>query len=189
VAVTSLVTPLLLLALAACGDPGTAPGVATAGDGAGATPSATAAAEGDPVKFAGCMREHGVDVQVEAGGRGITVHGRPGDEGKLEEAQKACRQYAPDGGPGGGEPMSQEDQEKFLAFARCMREQGVPMPDPEFDGGRVKLRMGDPSQRIDESKVEAAHEACRSILPEQMRDGPSGGGPGSGGSGGAGGGA
>jgi len=182
-AVTSLAAPLLILALAACGDPAAGPDIASA-DG-GATPSATAsnaAQQGDPVKFADCMREHGIDVDIPSGGGGgaIRVKGKAGDEGKLEEAEEACRQYAPSGGPGDGEPMSKEDQEKFLAFAKCMREHGIPMADPEFEGGGVRMKInGDRSApKVDDGKAEAAQKACQSILPEPpdgAGDGPQGG--------------
>jgi hypothetical protein len=187
--VTSLAAPLLVLALAACGDPAAGPGIASA-DGGGATPSATAsngASQGDPVKFADCMRQHGIEVEVPGGGGGgpIRVKGKAGDEGKMEEAQQACRQYAPSGGPGDGQPMPKEDQEKFLKFAKCMRDHGIPMADPEFEGGGVKMRINDDkgAAKIDDSKTEAAQKACESILPEPpdgAGEGPQQGGPGAG---------
>jgi hypothetical protein len=186
--VTSLATPLLILALGACGEPASGPDVASAKG--GATPSATAsnaAQQGDPVKFAECMREHGIEVQLPEGGGGgaIRVKGRPGDEGKMDEAQQACRQYAPSGGPGDGEPMSKEDQEKFLKFAQCMRDHGIPMADPEFEGGgvRMKIEGGRSGPRVDDGKAEAAQKACQSILPEPpdgAGDGPRPAGPGAG---------
>jgi hypothetical protein len=183
--VTAVLAPFLLLALAACGDPGADPGIATANGGT-ATPSASssAAAKGDPVKFADCMREHGVDIEVGQGGAGngpIKVKGGPGDAAKLDKAQQECRKYAPGGGEGGGQPMSEEDQAKFLKFAQCMRDHGVPMADPEFEGGGVKMRIdGDKgSARIDDGKVEAAQKACESLVPEPP-GGAEGGGPGSG---------
>jgi hypothetical protein len=185
---TILVTsPLLLLALAACGDPAVGPDVASA-DGATPTASASAStstAQGDPVKFADCLREHGVDVQLEQGG-GMRIHGKPGDEGKMTKAQEACRKYAPSGGPGKGKPMSKADQERFLKFAQCMRDHGIPMQDPKFSGGGVQLGIQQPkgAARLDDAKVEAAQKACQSNLPEEMRPGSNGGprqgGPGSG---------
>ena len=81
-----------------------------------------------------------VDVPSRGGGGGaLRVKGKAGQEGKMEEAQKACRQFAPSGGPGDGKPMSTEDQEKFLKFAQCMRDNGIPMADPEFEGGGVRM--------------------------------------------------
>jgi len=131
-------------------------------------------------------------VEIPSGGEkgAIRVKGRAGDEGKMEEAQKACRQYAPSGGEGDGKPMSKEDQEKFLAFAACMRDHGIPMADPEFEGGGVKMKInGDrTAPKLDDGKVEAAQKDCESILPEPpdgAGEGPGqGGGPGSGAAGG-----
>jgi hypothetical protein len=66
---------------------------------------------------------------------------------------------------GGGEdpskPASAQTQEAknrkaMLDFARCMRSNGVDMPDPQFDGGRVTQRMkgGNPEQ------MRTAEQAC-----------------------------
>ena len=183
VVLTTMVTPLLLLALAACGDPETGPGVASANG--GATPSASStngATTGDPVKFAECMRQHGIDVEIPQGGDAqgpVKVKGKAGDETKLTDAQRECRKYAPSGGEGSARQMSKADQEKFLKFAQCMRDHGIPMKDPTFVGGGVNLMIGDgrSGPRLDDSKVEAAHKACSSNLPEEMRDGPDGSGP------------
>jgi hypothetical protein len=173
---TTMVTPLLLLALAACGEPDSGPGVASAQTG-GATPSASTtkgATEGDPVKFADCMRKYGIEVEVQDGGRGVGIHGGPGDEGKMEKAQQECRQYAPGGGEGDGQPMPKEDQAKFLAFAKCMRDNGIDMPDPEFEGGGVKMRMGGGpgAAEPDRSKMEAAQKTCQKLLPGEMANAP-----------------
>jgi hypothetical protein len=191
-AVTGLLAPLLLLTLVACGEADDDPGIATAN---GSTPSATASnaaqqGQGDPEKFEECMEKYGVQVETEVEGGGktaIRVGGGPGsapiDEGKMQEAQKACQQYAPVGGPGGGQPLSAEDQQKFLAFAACMREQGIPMEDPDFEGGGVRMRVGGDKNapQIGDEKLEAAQRTCESNLPQDKRPGE-GGGPGSGGS-------
>jgi hypothetical protein len=97
--VTAVLAPFLLLALAACGDPGADPGIATANGGT-ATPSASssAAAKGDPVKFADCMREHGVDIEVGQGGAGngpIKVKGGPGDAAKLDRPSRSAGSTRP----------------------------------------------------------------------------------------------
>ncbi|KUJ48130.1 hypothetical protein [Micromonospora maris] len=52
------------------------------------------------------------------------------------------------------------DAEKRLAFARCMRENGVEMPDPVEGGGAVTF-----DGSVDRSKVEPAMEKCRKLLP------------------------
>lgn len=56
------------------------------------------------------------------------------------------------------EPLSEEErQQAHLDFAKCMREHGIDMPDPQFDGGRVTQSMEAPK---DQAAFEAAMEAC-----------------------------
>jgi hypothetical protein len=75
------------------------------------------------------------------------------------------------GGPRGGDspsptgPSQENMQERMLAYARCMRENGIPdFPDPDFtdDGRGVSLRM---PEGVDRQKVEAANEQCRQYMP------------------------
>jgi len=175
----ALLAPLALLALAACGSPSNGPDVASAASSdASATPGASAASkpssQGDVTKFAECMKKYGVDVTVNNdgnGGVGIRVKGgKPGDAGAMDKAQQECRQFAPGDAAGGdGKPMPKADQDKFLAFARCMREHGVPMQDPTFEGGGVRLRIDDKAGKgptPDDATVQAAQKACQAILPE-----------------------
>jgi hypothetical protein len=54
------------------------------------------------VKFAQCMREHGIDVPDPKPGEGVRLQGAEGDRAKVEAAQKECRQFLPGGGPGAG---------------------------------------------------------------------------------------
>ncbi|MGO9490501.1 MAG: hypothetical protein ACLQBB_15940 [Solirubrobacteraceae bacterium] len=70
--------------------------------------------EEEVLRFARCMREHGIDVQGEVNGGairiGIHAHGRPGEGSNpnpespaFQAAQKACSGYLPfKGGPGPG---------------------------------------------------------------------------------------
>src|SRR5262249_37514169 len=49
---------------------------------------------------------------------------------------------------------SMSPQEQALKFAACMRDNGVPMDDPEVDGeGHVNIRVGGPGQEIDRAKM------------------------------------
>jgi hypothetical protein len=63
----------------------------------------------------------------------------------------------------GGEPEPTGDQREasnrqaLLDYARCMRENGVDMPDPQFDGGRVTMRR---SAGADRDELRAAEERC-----------------------------
>jgi hypothetical protein len=104
------------------------------------------------LQFAKCMREHGIDmpdpvVQQADGSAGgetqvaIQVGGDPGanrpDSKEMEAANAACQHFMADAA-GTFNPPSAEDQAKMqeqaLAFAKCMREHGVDMPDPQFSG-------------------------------------------------------
>lgn len=53
------------------------------------------------VKFAQCMRQHGVDVPDPQPGKGIQLKVNKGSEAKFQAAQKVCQQYAPGGGAKG----------------------------------------------------------------------------------------
>jgi len=50
------------------------------------------------------------------------------------------------------------NKKAMLAFARCMRANGVDMPDPQFQGGRVTMRAGGPG--MDPAKMRTAEKAC-----------------------------
>jgi hypothetical protein len=54
------------------------------------------------------------------------------------------------------------DEDQALAYVRCMREHGIAMPDPKTDGGGIGVTIPDGADR---SKVDAATEACKSLMP------------------------
>jgi hypothetical protein len=118
------------------------------------------------LRYAQCMREHGVDVpdpSFEAGGR---VNPTSPDEdvppATLREAEQACRQHDPEANP---PTLSEEEQREFreaaLANARCMREHGIEnFPDPTFDENGAHIPEGgaiDP----DDPGFQEAQEACQ----------------------------
>ena len=157
---TLLTVPLAVasVALGACG--GGSADEATAGTGDRAEFREAA------LKFAKCMREHGVDMpdpkpgeggRIELGGPGMG----PEDQPKMEAAQKACQNILESVRP---PEMSAEQEQKFknqaLKFARCMREHGINMPDPQFEGGgRMTQRMEDGIDPRSE-RFRDAQEAC-----------------------------
>jgi hypothetical protein len=53
------------------------------------------------VKFAQCMREHGVNMEDPGPEGGLRIKGNPGDMSreKMEKARKACESLRPGGGP------------------------------------------------------------------------------------------
>jgi hypothetical protein len=60
------------------------------------------------------------------------------------------------------EAMSAEDA--ALAFAECMRENGIEMDDPQMDDGGMAIAIGGEGGDIDEEALEAAHEECQPIM-------------------------
>ncbi|MFC5748576.1 hypothetical protein [Actinomadura rugatobispora] len=61
-----------------------------------------------------------------------------------------------------GKPAAKE-ADKMREFARCMRANGVDMPDPDAEG-RVSIRHSGPPTRIDE-KMKTAQQKCRHLMP------------------------
>ena len=161
----------LVLALAACGGSPDGDRVASlSGGGAtGTTNGAAKTAAKDPqqaaLDFAKCMREHGIDMpdpQVDEQGRVRVRVGDPGggarpDPKKLDEAQKACG-HLMGGGDGPGQ-IDPEERDAMVAFARCMREHGIDMPDPTGDGLVIR-RDGDGGPDPSSEQFQAAEKAC-----------------------------
>ncbi len=148
------------LATAACGGPPTADAQVASANGTDgvktkAKDAATknADAEKAGLEFAKCMREHGVDMpDPRTGGPGeggfimvgpsdsaTATEGEPvagaGVPEEFRAADEACRHLLDDLIQDGGPPMDAEAQDRALKFAKCMREHGVDMPDPDFSGG------------------------------------------------------
>jgi len=78
--------------------------------------------------------------------------------------------------PASADPQ-QDRRDAILAFAKCMRDQGIDMPDPKFDGGRVFQRG--PDERVSPEKMRKAEAACRKhmedveppeLSPEQQQE-------------------
>jgi hypothetical protein len=173
----------LTLVVAACGGGDDSSGVASLTDtgqtttngsegSGGASPEERREAE---LKFAQCMREHGVDMPDPVNGR-FELRVRPRDQQKAAEAQQACGKYLEDVAP----RISEEDQarmrEAALDYAKCMREHGIDMADPQFqEGGGMTMRMPR-GTREDDPKFKDAQEACEPILqaarPEKSDGGP-----------------
>jgi hypothetical protein len=175
-------SPLILaavagaLALGACGSSGNGGGPASGSSGK------DKAFEG-ALKFSQCMRDHGVDFPdpQRVGSGGVKISGRninPNDP-KVKSAQSACQKYME---IGGGEPMDPAKraklQEAALKYARCMRGQGVDMPDPQISKGGLTFQAhsssgkpsgssGGPSRlgaNPDSPKFKAADKACHQYL-------------------------
>ena len=155
------VVPLLALGSAACGG--------------GKNPAAKAAASRSSDldamrKFAQCMRQNGVDMPdpTENGGRVIMKAKGKIDMDRMKAAQEKCRHFQPNG----GKPMKPNPEQlaKMRAMAKCMREHGVDMPDPNDDGS-VMIKKGEgKGLNIDPDSptFKAADKACRKYAPDPM---------------------
>jgi hypothetical protein len=156
------------LALGACGG-------SDDGGGTGSAKSQEDKAFEGALKFAKCMREHGIDMpdpKKDANGRiKITAKqdaGSGADNAKMQAAQKDCQKYMK---AGGGKAPSAAEQAKardaMLAYTRCMREQGVKIRDPEFSNGGLLSSVGGPGQTNPKSpKFKAADKVCHKYLAE-----------------------
>jgi hypothetical protein len=172
----------VLLLAGGCTPRAVDPDVATVGGTAAAGPGTTVPAK-DPreaaLDFARCMREHGVDMPDpevgEDGGIGISIGADAGsaDAPAMEAAQEAC-QPALDAAlqQDSRKPDPAEEarlRENALKFAQCMRDHGVDLPDPTFEGGgRVMARQGGPGDRSgpdpDSPVFEEAQKACADLM-------------------------
>ena len=160
-----------VIGLAGCSSGASSPnGVASINGGGSSTTTAAAgsgsgnaqsdAAEQDAmVKFAQCMRAHGInmpDPKPAAGGGGamampgVNVND-PAAMQKMQTASTACDKLLPNG----GKPTSQDIQRE-LKFAQCMRAHGVDVPDPSANsGGRASISINE-----SDPKTQAAIAAC-----------------------------
>lgn len=117
------------------------------------------------LEFARCMRENGVDMPDPSADGRMQLRAGPGDDpGALERAQEECRKHLEDVAPPEvDEEQQTEFRERALKFARCMREQGIDMPDPQFEGGgRVLMRAGG---NPEDPAFQAAQEKCQRYQP------------------------
>jgi hypothetical protein len=174
----------LILVLAACGGSDDSGDVASLTDTTGQSTTDEAQGSDDngssaatqeereeaTLAYAQCMREHGVDFPDPVNGR-LEFRSTRADEAKVREAQEACGDILEAVAP---PPLDEEEQaelrEATLAFAECMRENGVDMPDPQFRDGGVLQRM--PAGARNDPDLEEAQEACQPILDAVQPDGP-----------------
>ncbi|MEV6925886.1 hypothetical protein AB0M46_15510 [Dactylosporangium sp. NPDC051485] len=157
-----LIATICCVLLTACSSPSSGPSVATAGSGT-ATPSASAAAGKAEAnrQFAKCMREHGVDVPDPGPDGNLQFDANAaGDRNKAVQATSACQQYLPNGGD--LKNLSPEQLELARAFAKCMREHGIDMPDPDPNSGVAGILKGNID--FNSPQFKSATEACKSTV-------------------------
>jgi hypothetical protein len=192
--VLGLVLILVSLAAAGCGG-GSSPSVASLGDGptttisgAGGAPGgggpsssssggpgqAMAIAGGNALKFAHCMRAHGVAKFPDPNSQGVIELGASSginpSSATFQAAQQSCRKLV--GGdtvPALSSAQQAKARRQPLAFSSCMRKHGVPdFPDPTFSGGGIGVRInGKPGSdlNLNSPTFQAAQQACQGLLP------------------------
>jgi hypothetical protein len=111
--------------------------------------------------FARCMRQHGIDMpDPKFNGDNITQRlptRAEQNSPKFKAAQQACRQYQPDGGQ--PTPPTAQERQQALAFAQCMRQHGINMPDPQITAEGIDQQL--PARmRPDDARLRAAEQAC-----------------------------
>jgi hypothetical protein len=137
--------------------------VACGGGGSGSGGGESASREAAGLEFAECMRAHGVEMEDPKPGQNIDVGGS--DNPKTKVALAAC-----DGKLGGaGQELSSGEDEELkegaLAFAQCMRGEGIDVGDPVFLGPG-KFHFGIAGLDTSSPAFKAAQEACQDKMPE-----------------------
>ena len=152
----------LMLTVAGCGSDGGSDGdiaSATGKDSKDSTESKDSATKEDReamgLKFAKCMREHGIDMDDPKPGEGIRLQITRDEAETMKKAQDACKQYLPqkDGASG------KERIDNVLEFAQCMRKNGVEdFEDPQ--GGMMKMDKS----MADDPDFRKAQEKCQDLI-------------------------
>ncbi len=150
--------PLLVLTLGAAGP-------------AAATPQTDPDEQGGQI--AQCLRDHGVDVPEQpADGERTTFTIGP----DAREALEACAPH------GLGRPVEVDPavRAQMQEFVECLRDNGVELPEPGLvrrgadvlaDGDRTAAVLVAVPRAAADPEVDAAHEACRDLLPERPAGG------------------
>ncbi|WP_134119454.1 hypothetical protein [Kribbella kalugense] len=156
---------LLLLAVSLTGCfGGTSDKVATAN-----TPAATVTASAPAVPtsttstaktFSECMADHGVDVPEPEPGKGLAgIDPALAETPAFKTALEACKNLI----QGGVRSSQPQDMDKYLAFAKCMRGNGLPdFPDPK-PGDKNGLFGGSNVDR-NSPAFQKASKACTHVL-------------------------
>jgi hypothetical protein len=170
----------LTLTVAACGGGGKTVGVASL---SGANKPTTTSAGGShddrqkALDWARCMRQHGINLPDPKFSENLIEQRLPTraeqNSAKFKAAEQACKQYLPDGGQ--PSPPTAQERQQALAFAQCMRQHGVNLPDPKITADGID--QSPPARMdLDDPRLQAAEHACHQYgslpaKPGGQRDG------------------
>jgi hypothetical protein len=72
---------------------------------------------------------------------------------------------ADSGDPKSSADLKQDMRQAALKYAKCMRQHGVDMPDPQFNAGRMTMQLGGPgTSPADKPTMDRAQKACQKIM-------------------------
>lgn len=136
--------------------------------------SAPSSARDRAVRFAECMRKNGVDGFPDPNADGeLTVdgvlNGSSIDPDGLawKQALSACQELQPSGFT--GHQRNAEQQRTALAFAQCIRENGVAdFPDPTPDAPLVDTNRIPSTARDGNAALNAAMRKCGAVYGEKL---------------------
>jgi hypothetical protein len=132
--------------------------------------------------YSECMRKEGVDFPDPdfsggpgGGARILLGPNSDPDDPKFQAAQEKCEPILANLRQQFDPAEQEERQEAALAFAKCMREHGIDMPDPDLSGDGPSRRreggpFGDSGVDPDDPDFRAAQEECQEVFGE--RGGP-----------------
>jgi hypothetical protein len=154
----------LAVVAAGCGGGSSGAKVAQVGTAQTTTTGAISSRDGKleaGVRYAACMRQHGVPDFPDPDTSGTINASIPRNSPKFKAAERTCQHLLP-----GPSPQEQATYlQDALAYAKCMRGHGAPsFPDPHKgpDGGPEFPEIGPPDSS---PHFKAAQRACHELLP------------------------
>lgn len=121
----------------------------------------------DMLKFAQCMRSHGVgDFPDPSSNGSISVSATDIQSALFQPADNTCRKLLPNGGIPTAAQRAQ-GLAQLLKVSICMRAHGISdFPDPTANGIQIPVRKGMPSDLDPNNpRFQAAEKACQSLGP------------------------
>jgi hypothetical protein len=96
--------------------------------------------------------------------------GACGDDADEASGVASASGDATAGAAEGSEPLAEDDQ--VLAFAECMRDNGVDIPDPGTGQEGLAEAFQEVAGDVDRAALDQAFNACQDLLPQFEQSGP-----------------
>ncbi|MEN8115208.1 MAG: hypothetical protein ABFS21_12570 [Actinomycetota bacterium] len=120
--------------------------------------------------FTQCLRDEGIDIAdptVDADGNvrfgpigsdsGVGVADPEEHMAEMDDAFEACGEHMEGVVTGPSDLDFTELEDGILAYAQCMRDNGIDMADPDFSGGGAAVELGS----LNDEEFQAADAQCR----------------------------